>query len=661
MKRKILVLLSLQFSIYALFGQNITGKWYKVQHPNASLVINIEKNNDNYFGTFNWEQKDWINVVNAPLENLIIKDDSLLFELTYASFKPNFKLQKDNETGTYKGFFYLNGRQIEPVTLSRIPPERDMTIAPIVEKTYTRQDTLRGKITDERAWWNLTHYDLDFELDIENKFIKGSNTITYTVLESKNDMQIDLQPPLKITKVIQAGESLTFTQEGNAYFIHLKENQIKGASKEIEVFYEGNPKEAPRAPWDGGFSWEKDANGKPVVFTSCQGEGASLWWPNKDHMYDEPDNGMTISVTVPEDLMAVANGKLTATEKKDNGTTTYQWTVVNPINSYGVALNVADYVHFSDPYNGMKGTLACDYYVLPEHLEQAKVQFKQAHLMLEAFEYWFGPYPFYEDSYKLVEGVGMEHQSSIGYSGGYVNGFNGTDSSGSGWGLKFDYLIIHESGHEWFANNITYKDMADMWVHEGFTTYSEALYVEYHFGKKAGEDYIKGISHSIANDIPIIGDYNVNDTDYTQDAYMKSATVLHTLRQVINDDEKWRATLTGLNTEFYHKTVTSTDIENYIAQQSGLDLGKFFDQYLRTTQIPTLEYYFKDNTFAYRWTNAVPGFNMPVKVKLDNKEQWIKPTTNWTHEYTKDTKKELIIDSNFYVAGFKNMKERDNK
>ncbi|WP_373515908.1 M1 family metallopeptidase [Persicitalea sp.] len=655
MKSAILLLMCFQLSVYTLFGQNITGKWYETQNPNASLEIVIDKNNDYYSGTFNWQWKTWISTINAPLDHVTVKNDSLLFELTHDNFKLNFKLKKDNETDTYKGFFYVNGRQIEPVTLSRSPIERDMTIAPIVEKTYTRQDTLRGKITDERAWWNLTHYDLDFKLDIENKFIKGSNTITYTVLEPKKAMQIDLQEPLKITKVVQAGESLTFAREGNAYFIQLKENQLVGSSKKIEVYYEGNPKEAPRAPWDGGFSWEKDANGKPFVFTSCQGEGASLWWPNKDHMYDEPDNGMTIRVTVPEELMAVANGKLTATKKNKNGTTTYQWTVVNPINNYGVALNVADYVHFSDPYKGMKGTLVCDYYVLPENLEKAKVQFKQAHLMLEAFEYWFGPYPFYEDSYKLVEGVGMEHQSSVGYSG-YINGQRGRDRSESGWGLKFDYLIIHESGHEWFANNITYKDMADMWVHERFTNYSEALYVEYHYGKKAGEEYMKGISHNIENKIPIIGDYDVNDKDYSGDIYTKGATLLHTLRQVINDDEKWRAILTGLNTEFYHKTVTTAEIENYIAQQSGLNLKPFFDQYLRTVQIPTLEYYFEDNKFAYRWINAVAGFDMPLKVKLDNKEQWIKPTTNWTHEYTKDTAKELIIDANFYVAGFKNVK-----
>tara|TARA_R110002049_G_scaffold41236_8_gene124513 strand:- start:3665 stop:5650 length:1986 start_codon:yes stop_codon:yes gene_type:complete len=661
MKPKTIILLSLQLSIYTLFGQNITGKWYEIQNPNAILEITIDKNNDTYSGTYNWEWKNRTNTINAPLDKVLIKNDSLLIELKFSNYTINYKLQRDDKTETYKGFFYLNARQLAPVTLSRTPIERDMTMSAITEKTYTRQDTLRGKITPERAWWNLTHYDLDFELDIENKYIKGSNTIAYTVLEPKKRMQIDLQPPMKITKVMQAGESLAFTQDENAYVIQLKEDQAKGSSKEIEVFYEGSPKEDPNPPFGGGFTYKQDANGSPFIYNASQGHGASLWWPNKDHMYDEPDNGMTISITVPDNLMAVANGKLTATEKKSDGKTTYQWTVVNPINNYGVSLNVADYVHFSDSYKGIKGTLECHYYVLPENLEKAKIHFKQAHLMLEAFEHWFGPYPFYEDSYKLVDGIGMEHQSSVGYSGGYVNGMEGSDYSGSGWGLKFDYLIIHESGHEWFANNITYKDMADMWVHEGFTTYSEALYVEYHFGKKAGEDYIKGLSQAIANDTPIIGNYDVNDQGYTQDVYMKSATVLHTLRQVINDDEKWRAILTGLNTEFYHKTVTSSDVENYIAKQSGLDLKTFFDQYLRTIQIPTLEYFFEDNKFAYRWLNAVRGFDMPIKVKLDNKEQWIKPTTNWTHEYMKDTKNELAIDPNFYAAGFRNMKEGQNE
>jgi len=650
MLRKILVLLCLQLSFYALFGQNITGKWYEIESEQSSLEIIIEENNHALSGSFNWEWKNWINTVNGILDKVTVKNDSLFFELKHADRTVNYKLHWKNSTNTYEGFFYINSRKIDKVTFSRTPIDRDLTLSSKVsKKTSTRQDTLRGKITPERAWWDLTHYNLDFEVDIENKYIKGSNTLRYVVLDTGHVMQIDMQPPMKITQVQQDGKSLTFTQDGNAYFIELHQDELKGTSKEIEVFYEGSPRVDPNPPFGGGLTWKTDNNNMPLVYSSCQGNGASLWWPCKDHMYDEPEEGMNINVTVPTPLTAVANGRLISTKKNDNGTTSYEWKVVNPINNYGVSLNVTDYVHFSDPYMGMNGKLDCDYYVLPSNLEKAKIHFKQVHLMLEAFEYWFGPYPFYEDGYKLVEGTGMEHQSSIGYSGDYINGMKGHDYTGSGWGLKFDYLIIHESGHEWFANNITYKDMADMWLHEGFTTYSEALYVEYHFGKEAGDAYIKGISHNIKNDKPIIGDYDINDTDFSIDVYDKGATLLHTLRQVINDDEKWRKILSGLNSEFYHKTVTTEEIENYMAHQSGLNLKLFFDQYLRTSQIPILEYYFEDDKIVYRWMNTVRGFNMPIKVIINNQVQWIHPKTNWTHHYMKDVKNELTIDPNFYA------------
>ena len=656
MSAKILLFLCLQVWICSLSPQNLIGVWYEIEHPRANLEITINENNDIYSGTFSWEWKTWVNTIKKPLNKVELKNDSLFIELNHANSTYHYKLERDTLTNTYNGFLYGGSRKLGTATFSRNPIKRDLKISAPIEKSYTRQDTLRGTITKEREWWNLNQYDLYFEMDIDNKSIKGSNTITYEVLESNHVMQIDLQPPMKITKVEQSGTSLDFTQEENAYFINLNEHQVIGSLKEIEIFYEGSPRENPRPPWGGGFVYDQDENGQPFIYNSSQGHGSSLWWPCKDHMYDEPDNGMIISVNVPSKFIAVANGKLTSAEKKTDGTTTYKWTVVNSINNYGVSLNIADYVNFSDPYKGKKGELKCDYYVLPENLEKAKVHFKQVHLMLEAFEHWFGPYPFYEDSYKLVDGIGMEHQSSVGYSGGYINGMEGSDHSGSGWGLKFDYLIIHESAHEWFANSITYKDMADMWVHEGFGTYAEALYVEYHFGKKAGEDYIKGITQNISNTIPMIGDYNVNDKDYSEDVYVKGATVLHTLRQVINNDDKWREILTGLNTEFYHQTVSSTDIENYIARVSDFDLKLFFDQYLRTTQVPTLEYYFKGNEIAYRWINAVHGFEMPLKVTIDNQEQWIYPKTNWIYEYVGEVKNELIIDPNFYVASFKNMK-----
>lgn len=342
------------------------------------------------------------------------------------------------------------------------------------------------------------------------------------------------------------------------------------------VHYEGNPKEAVNAPWDGGFSWSKDENGKPFVATSCQGLGASVWWPNKDHMYDEVDS-MRISVTNPKGLSNISNGRLEKIEEHAN-TVTSHWVVKNPINNYGVNVNIGDYVHFSEVYNGEKGPLTMDYYVLSDNLEKAKVHFKDAPKMMKAFEHWFGPYPFYEDGYKLVEApyLGMEHQSSVTYGNKYKQGYMGNDFSGSGWGgLKFDYLIIHESGHEWFANNITNKDIADMWIHESFTTYSESIFLDYYYGTQAANEYVIGLRRNIANDIPIIGNYDVND-EGSGDMYFKGANMIHTIRQLVDNDEKWRRILRGLNKDFYHSIVTTEQIEGYLSHQSGIDLTTFF-------------------------------------------------------------------------------------
>ena len=512
---------------------------------------------------------------------------------------------------------------------------------------FTRQDTLRGTITPERSWWDLNYYHLDIKVDPENKTIKGSNTVGYTVLKSNNLMQIDLQEPMDITSVKQNNKSLDFSREGNAYFIELKKKQKPGKVNYITIEYEGNPKVAIRAPWDGGLSWEKDENGIDFIATSCQGLGASVWWPNKDHMYDEVDS-MLMSVNVPKHLVNVSNGRLRNVIEKNDNTKTYQWFVSNPINNYGVNINIGDYVNFSEKYDGEKGILDIDYYVLRDNLEKAKEQFKQVPMMLDAFEYWFGPYPFYEDSFKLVEVpyLGMEHQSSITYGNKYMQGYLGRDLSRTGWGLKFDYIIIHESGHEWFANNITYKDIADMWVHEGFTCYSENLYVDYHFGKEASAEYVIGSRRGIGNRKPIIGPYNVNKGG-SGDMYAKGANLLHTLRQIAKDDQIWRQILRGLNKEFYHQTVTSKQIEDYISENIGFDLTFVFDQYLRDYRIPILEYSIMNNVLKYRWANTIDGFNMPIEVSIDNNKQWLYPENSW-----KETaiKQEFIeIDKDYYV------------
>ena len=330
--------------------------------------------------------------------------------------------------------------------------------------------------------------------------------VKYKVLKDYNVMQIDLQSPMAIDKVTQDGQVLEVKHDGNAHFIKLLKKQVSGAENILTIEFSGKPTVAKNAPWDGGFSWGKDSNGKDFIATSCQGIGASLWWPCKDHMYDEPDNGMTINLNVPVNLIGVSNGRLKNRKVEKDKTETFTWVVVNPINNYGVNLNIGDYANYTEKYKGEKGLLDMDFWVLKSNLEKAKEHFKDAVRTMEAFESWFGPYPFYEDSYKLVEVpyLGMEHQSSVTYGNKYHEWiFRYQDLSSTGWGLKWDYIIVHESGHEWFANNITYKDIADMWIHEGFTMYSESLFIEHFYGKEAGAEYSRGVRFGIENEIPI--------------------------------------------------------------------------------------------------------------------------------------------------------------
>ncbi|MFT6959430.1 MAG: aminopeptidase N [Polaribacter sp.] len=516
------------------------------------------------------------------------------------------------------------------------------------KNNFSKQDTLRGSITPERVWWDLTYYHLEVTVDPDKKHISGKNTIKYTVLNVYQTMQIDLQTPLHITKATQDGQTLEIVHKGNAHFIKLTKEQLLGNTESIVVHYEGNPKEAVRAPWDGGFSWKKDRNGNHFVATSCQGLGASVWWPCKDHMYDEVES-MRISVTVPSHLMDVSNGRLESIE--DHGATkTYNWFVDNPINNYGVNVNIGDYAHFSEVFDGEKGPLDMDYYVLKYNLEKAKKQFTDAPKMMKAFEHWFGPYPFYKDGYKLVEVpyLGMEHQSSVTYGNEFKQGYLGRDLSGTGWGLKFDFIIIHESGHEWFANNITDIDIADMWIHESFTNYSESLFLDYYYGKKAASEYVIGLRKTIANKIPIIGKYNVNKSG-SSDMYNKGGNMLHTLRQLIDNDKKWRSILRKMNKTFYHQTVSTAQIENFLSSETGFDLSPFFNQYLRGIKIPTLEYEIENNTLKYHWTNVVSNFKMPLKTRINGDEKWIYPTANWKQITLKQSANTFLIDENFYV------------
>ena len=520
------------------------------------------------------------------------------------------------------------------------------------ETADQRAVELRGTVTPERAWWDLQRYDLKIEVDPEARTIVGTNEMTFVPTSLGKRLQIDLQAPLKIEWVKAGERELKFAREGNAYFVEFESDLNVGTVSAITVKYSGKPRVAKNPPWSGGVSWQKDKNGFHFIATSCQGIGASVWWPNKDHGYDEPDEGMSIQITVPEDLVAVSNGRLKKKlHDQENQTRTFLWEVTNPINNYGVNMNIGNYVSFSETFSGEGGDLDVDYWVLDHQRETAKKHFKEAPRTLRAFEHWFGQYPFYEDSYKLVvvPYLGMEHQSSVTYGNGFKNGYRGRDLSATGVGLKFDFIIVHESGHEWFGNNISMKDAADMWIHESFTNYSENLFVEYHFTEKEAQDYVLGCRKLVKNDRPIIGEYNVNGRGSSGDMYYKGGNMLHAIRHTINDDNKWRSILRGLNKKFWHQTVGTNEIESYISQESGIDFDLFFDQYLRTTKIPVLNYQVDGNQLDYQYQNVVPGYDYPLRVQINGEVVSIKPTEELQTLLRDEAIETFEVDRNFFV------------
>ncbi|MFZ6023180.1 MAG: M1 family metallopeptidase [Bacteroidota bacterium] len=520
------------------------------------------------------------------------------------------------------------------------------------QRAFTKTDSLRGTITPERAWWDLVKYDLEIQPDYVAKTLKGVNTISYTVVQNNGTtkMQIDLKDPLMIDEVSDAaGKKYSFKKEGSVWLIDIAD-QKKGSNEKLTIRYSGKPHEAIRAPWDGGWTFTKDSLGRPWMTVTCQGgAGASIWYPCKDHQSDEPDKGASLTMRVPDTLMAIGNGRLKKTTKHGDGTTSYRWEVTNPINNYNIIPYIGKYINFKEVYQGEKGKLDLNYWVLDYNEQKAKNYLpKEVHNTMKSFEYWFGPYPFYEDGYQLIDvpHTGMEHQSAVAYGNWYQPGYRKRDGSGTGWGLKWDFIVIHESGHEWFGNNITSKDLADMWVHEGFTNYSETLFIEHIFGEQAGNEYNVGIRRGIRNDRPIIPTaYGVN-AQGSGDMYPKGGNLLHAIKHSINDNEKFRQILRGLNKDFYHQTVTSTQVENYISKKAGFDYGKVFDQYLRNTAIPKFEFEVKGNTVRYRYTNCIPGFNLPVVLKNNTTVLKLLPTDEWkTTELKANEVSMLTVDA----------------
>jgi len=520
------------------------------------------------------------------------------------------------------------------------------------QRGFTHADTLRGSITPQRAWWDVGFYDLHVKVNPSDSSITGYNAITYRVLKPATEMQIDLQVPMEVDSMAQDKRRLDYRRDGNAFFVTMPAPPRVGAQNAITVYFHGKPRSAKNPPWDGGFIWRTDSLQNLWVATANQGLGAGVWWPNKDHQSDEPDS-QRVAITVPDPMMDVSNGRLRSTKRNDDGTTTYEWFVKSPINNYTIEVNAGTYAHFSDTYQGEKGVLTLDFWPLAYHLDTAKVQFKQAKSMIKCFEHWFGPYPWYVDGYKLIEAphLGMEHQSGVAYGNRFINGYRGRDLSGTGLGLEWDFIIVHESAHEWWGNNITSKDVADMWVHESFANYAEALYTECLRDKNAGASYVLGVRQLVRNDRPIVGAYGVQNEGSGSDMYYKGGNMLHTIRQIVDNDELWRSILRGLSSTFWHQTVTGKQVEDYIIRRSGKSLAKVFDQYLRTTKIPRFEYKIDASTLSYRWANVVDGFDMPIKVTLaDSAYSMIRPTTEWkTATLRLSSPATFRVDPNFYV------------
>ncbi|MBK8228310.1 MAG: M1 family metallopeptidase [Flavobacteriales bacterium] len=551
--------------------------------------------------------------------------------------------------------------------------------------SFLRADTLRGSLGPERAWWNVVGYDVSVKPDFGARSIEGRTIIAFDAVAEGQRMQIDLQQPLIVDSILAdvatykdgtigvSYRAIPFHREGNVAWVELPQPMKKGEATTITIHYHGIPRSAKNPPWDGGWIWRTDARGNPWMSVACQGLGASAWYPCKDHQSDEPEHGANLRVTVPDSLQAIGNGRLRSTVRNGDGTSTWHWQVRNPINTYNLVPYIGKYAQLSDTFAGMEGHLDLDFWILQHHapwgegesranreeeeqwLQKATTQFKQVPEMLSCFEEWFGPYPFHADGYKLVESphLGMEHQSAIAYGNGFVNGYRGSDLSGTGHGLTWDYIIIHESGHEWFGNSITTADIADMWVHEGFTDYSETIFTECQQGKQAAEEYVIGLRRNIRNDKPIIGPYGVNE-EGSGDMYYKGANLIHMIRHIVGDST-FKAMLLEMNRRFRHAVVTSAQVEefmiNFNERTKSLLNKSIFDQYLRTTQVPVLEWGVKKRTLFARWTNCLPGFKMVAWIDFGGHPMYKELGAEWTVLATGKVKKlRPSLNRNWYAS-----------
>jgi len=517
-----------------------------------------------------------------------------------------------------------------------------------INAQFTRRDSLQGGLRIERTSYDVKRYDLNITINPEQKSIKGFNEITFDVVIPTQKIQLDLFENMKVDSIVWNAKKLNYKRDNDAVFIDFPEKLASRSNHKLKFYYSGNPRIAKNAPWDGGFVFSKDKAGKDFIAVAVQGTGASLWYPVKDSQTDEPDNGASIKVAVPNGLMNVSNGRFLGSQDLKNGYTRWDWEVKNPINNYTITVNIADYVHIQDKMPD----LDLDYYVLRENEAKAREHFMEVKPMMECFQSKFGRYPFWEDGYKLVETpyLGMEHQSAVAYGNKYKKGYMGFDLSGTGVGMFFDYITIHETGHEWFGNSITSMDIADMWIHEGFTTYSETVFIECIKGYDDAMKYINGQAKNVRNDKPIIGQYGVNN-EGSGDMYYKGSLLLNTLRHIIGDDEKWWKMVYDYSETFKKKIITSDTVIDYFNKASGTDLTPVFRQYLYTNQVPVFIYKIKGDYLYYSWDNANEDFNMPIDIGFEDKKIRLNPTLKEQKIKLKKLSKKSfqIYDNQFYV------------
>jgi aminopeptidase N len=519
-------------------------------------------------------------------------------------------------------------------------------------QNFTRKDSLHGGLRPERTCFDVQRYDLNIKINPEERTIVGYNEIAFKVVANSSKIQLDLFDNMMIDSIIHNNKKLDYKREFNAVFIDFPNGLTANSSEKIRFYYSGKPKVAKNAPWDGGFVFKKDKESRHWIGVAVQGTGASLWYPVKDTQTDEPDLGSKISVAVPNGLMNVSNGRFLGSEDLKNGYTRWDWEVKNPINNYDITVNIADYAHIHDNHNG----LDLDYYVLKYNEEKARKHFEEVKPMMDCFQAKFGKYPFADDGYKLVETpyLGMEHQSAVAYGNKYLKGYMGSDLSGTGIGLLFDYITIHESGHEWFGNSITSADIADMWIHEGFTQYTEIVFIECQFGYEKAMKYARGLNRNVANDKPIIGPCCVNQ-EGSGDMYPKGALLLNTLRHVINNDELWWKIILKYSETFRHKIIDTETVVNFFNKESKMNLTPIFDQYLRYKKIPGLEIKIVKNKLEYQWKTDVADFNMPVDIKINGKEIRLEPTNKAKKSKfkVKNIDDVEVLKSEFFVHVFK--------